>query len=278
MGLFNKVLSPVTGAVNGVLSPLGLGGEQGEYYTPQQAQAAALAKFANADVSDSIEGVKGFKTAAHEVTANPAFAGMYGEGGLQSQLANEGNRLSSQGFSLQPQDYEAYGQTAGDVARLFGQQEQAATQSLARRGLASADSGAAGATFSGLSGNKNEMLAKAQMQIAQQRMQDTQNRLQQNRQLQLGLGQQMSKDIGDQYDRQVKGYGAKLGALSQSAGAENSLNDQLQKSQESKDANKGHTLFDALGGGLFKSASNIGSIPGKVASSAAGRATAGWGA
>jgi hypothetical protein len=131
--------------------------------------------------------------------------GVYGTDGLQAQLGTEGKDLASRGFQLTQDDREAYGQVSGDVARMYGEQEQAASQSLARRGLASANSGAAGATFSGLQGNKNEMLAKAQMGIAQKRMENTTQRLQENRRLQANLATQGSSLAHQRYTDKGEG-------------------------------------------------------------------------
>lgn len=95
---------------------------------------------------------------------------------LEEQLMNEriSDREAMTGrgaeFQLQPDDYQAYGEASGDIARMFGSQEQSLAESLASRGLASAPSGTAQAQFSGLMGNKFEQLGKLQHQIAQDRI------------------------------------------------------------------------------------------------------------
>jgi hypothetical protein len=183
---------------------LGMEDEQGAFATPEQQQQANYREFANRFDTEMNAADKGVQESA-------LTRGVYGEGGLQSQLGDEGRQLADSGFQLQKGDREAYGQASGDISRLFGQQEQQATQNLARRGLASASSGAAGATFSGLQGNKNEMLASAQMDIAQKRMEDTQKRLVQNRQMQqqlatqgAALSQSRFQDKGDGLLNSVK--------------------------------------------------------------------------
>lgn len=170
---------------------IGLEDEQGEYNKTDDAQD--FYKNYDREMGRAEKGVQ----------EGALTKGLFGEGGLQSQLGAEGKDLASRGFQLTQDDREAYGQVSGDVARMFGQQEQDATRALARRGLASASSGAAGATFSGLAGNKNEMLAKSQMQIAQNRMDNTQKRLTENRRMQgvlgetgAGLAQQRYSDKG----------------------------------------------------------------------------------
>lgn len=173
-----KVLDPIANKLG-----LSLNGEDGEYITPEQQQQALYRAFAN-DYDNQM------KLADKGVQESAMTKGLYGAGGLNERLNSEEQRLASQGFQLTQDDREAYGQTAGDVSRLFGQQEQAATQNLARRGLASASSGASGAMFSGLAGNKNEMLAKAQTDIANKRMANTFQRLQQTRNQMQSLGVQ----------------------------------------------------------------------------------------
>ncbi len=235
-------------ALNAVKSvanvPLGVVGmstndAQGNYYQPQyqNAQNNAFNSFAN-DYS-------GQKNAADAQVQNGALtSGVYGAGGLQSELTPEEHQLSSQGFNLTSGDQQAYGQAAGNIARQFGQQDQATAQQLARRGLASASSGAAGAAFSGNQGNKNEMLAKAQTDIAQKRMADTQNRLMANRNLQAQLassGNAMSNE----------NYNQKGNALMSAANNENRYNQQFNQGQQAslqdqRAANK-PGLFSAIG-------------------------------
>lgn len=95
--------------------------------------------------------------------------------GLQDQQQGVLNGLQNQGFNLTQGDNTLYGQEAGQIANQFGQQGNQAAQDLASRGLSS--SGAAGATFQGIAGNQNQMLANAQQQIAQQRFANTQNQI-----------------------------------------------------------------------------------------------------
>jgi hypothetical protein len=190
---------------------------------------------------------------------------VYGEGGLQSRLAGEEKDLAGQGFKLNSDDMTSYGQTAGDISRLFGQQEQSAAQSLARRGLGSAASGAAGATFSGLAGNKNEMLAKAQTDIAQRRYQDTMNRLQQTRNMMTNLsGNALNGIRGLASDR--------LDEMKTAYNAESGHNDQIRQAAADAAANRKPGLFETVGNGLQ---AGIGNLATQAPGMALGGATGG---
>lgn len=250
----NAGLSLASGGLlgnNPVSRALGLSGEQGEYFTPEQMQQRKLNEFVNADHSSKIDGIKGMQTASDTFQNNSMQKGLFGEGGLQSRLGEEEQRLASQGFQLTPEDMTAYGQTSGDISRLFGQQENDVSKSLARRGLGAGSSGAASAAFSGVAGNKNEMLAKAQTDIAQRRYQDTMSRINSTRSQMQSLGAQANAGVNQQFDNQIKGYNTQLSGLQSAVQGENALNNQMKASQESKTANKGQTLFDAVGQGLF---------------------------
>lgn len=147
----------------------------------------------------------GSKLATDQVQSNPILGQLFGQGGTMDRTNAEEQRLSSQGFQLTPEDREAYGQASGDISRMFGQSENSLSRSLASRGLSSGASGAAGAQFSGLQGNKNEMLAQSQMQIANQRMNNTMQRLGQTRQFLGQLGSQGENAIQSQYGRNMSG-------------------------------------------------------------------------
>lgn len=216
---------------------IGLNDEQGAYLTPEQKRQKEYQDF----LSDYNTNKVG---AEHAVQYGDFTSGLYDpETGLQQQVEKEGRDLAGKGFQLQQEDREAYGQASGDIARQFGQQEQDLSQSLARRGLASAGSGAAGAGFSGIQGNKNEMLAKAQMQIANQRMQNTQQRLQQNRQMQQSLA---SQGVGLRKGE----FEEKRSALGGAAGIEQGLNEQNRQTMADQQAAVKPGLFSTIGQGL----------------------------
>lgn len=121
--------------------------------------------------------VSGTKAATDQIQGNPLFAGMFGAGGIQEGRQNAEKDLMSRGYSLQPEDSEAYGQASGNISRLFGQQENRLANALASRGLASGPNGASGVAYSGLMGNKLEQLAQSQRQIANDRMNSNLQRL-----------------------------------------------------------------------------------------------------
>lgn len=167
----------------------------------------------------------GTKMATDTVQSNGILGQLFGKGGTMDRTGEEEQRLASQGFQLTPEDREAYGQASGDIARLFGQQENDLTQQLQSRGLASAGSGAAGMSFSGLAGNKNEQLAKAQTNIANQRMNNTMQRLGQTRQFLGQLGQQGAQAIDQQNSRQMNASQGIRNALSQAGNMTQNAND-----------------------------------------------------
>jgi len=124
--------------------------------------------------------------------------------------------LSGKGdyWSLNNQDFEAYGQAKDDLARMFGSQEASLAQALADRGLAEAPSGAAVQAFSGLQGNKFEQLANAQRKIVADRVNTARDMLTQRANLnsQLlgqtqshmrGLGELGENAIANQFNRQL---------------------------------------------------------------------------
>ncbi len=127
--------------------------------------------------------------------------------GLFNDQSGRLTQMQNQGFQLKPEDQTLYGQTSGNIARMFGQQGNAAASNLAMRGMS--NSGAAGATFSGLQGNQNEMLAQAQQQIMQQRFQNTQNQIAQQQQFMGNLNSQNNQmagkfaDTSGQYQNQA---------------------------------------------------------------------------
>jgi hypothetical protein len=215
---------------------INLDDEQGAYATPEQKAMQAKRDFLGNYSGEMKDAEKGVQEGAFTKS-------LFGEGGVQSQLTKEGADLASRGYSLQPQDYEAYGQTAGDVSRLFGQQEQSAAASLARRGLGSGASGAAGAAFSGIKGNKNEMLAQAQTQIAQKRMADTNQRLMQNRALQSQLA---SQGVNMQRDR----FGDRRRNVDEGVSLERQMNEENRQTLSDQQAAVKPGLFSTIGQGL----------------------------
>lgn len=206
--------------------------------------------------------------------------------GLQQGQEGILNNLQNQGFNLTPQDQTLYGQESGNIARQFGQQGNQAAQNLASRGLS--NSGAAGAEFSGMAGNQNEMLAQAQQQIAQQRFQNTMQQIGQQQQFigQLGAQNQgISANMGNQYQGALNSnkasnlqgaqqYTNALGAASNAATG--NINQAQFNAQQNPTL--GNALTGAAGqaiGGMFaKPASTTINMPG--ATPAGVDPTAGW--
>ncbi len=211
----------------------------------------------------------GGRMATQEVQNNPILGSLFGKGGaLESSLQKE-QELQKQGFQLQPEDHEAYGQASGNIARLFGQQENQLAQSLANRGLGAAPSGAAGASFSGLAGNKNEQLARAQMQIANQRMQNTMNRISQQQQFASQLGGQAQNAINSQRNAQLAGAAQRQGNVADAAQLQNQTNQMqnqygMQKA-EFDAANQPANFMDMAIGGLGSAAGKVGGALGESA-------------
>lgn len=166
----------------------------------------------------------GTKLATDQVQNNGILGGLFGQDGQLNKAESKLDNLNSQGFQLTPDDQTLYGQTSGNIARMFGAQGNQASQDLANRGLASAPSGAAGAMFSGLAGNQNEMLANAQQQIMQQRFQNTQNQIAQQQNFVSQLGQQGANDINQQYGRQLSGAQNQKQGLEQAGGLQQGAN------------------------------------------------------
>lgn len=240
-----SVVSGVGNILKPVGSMFGIGQKDDPTYNPATAQSGAYNAFAN-DAANQYQ--TAYDDSTKDVQNNALTKGLYGDGGLQSQLQTEGTDLAGRGYSLQQPDYEAYGQASGDISRQFGQQEQDTSKMLQRRGLGGASSGAAGAAFSGLAGNKNEMLAKAQTDIAQKRMADTTQRLQANRALQSQLGVQGNQMASS--GAQAR-FGAKADTLGKAAGIESGVNDAGRQANEDAIGHKSKNIGDAWSEGKY---------------------------
>jgi hypothetical protein len=193
----------------------------------------------------------GSQLATDAVQNNGILGQLFGQGGALSGAIGKENQLQNQGYQLTPEDQTMYGQASGDVARLFGQQENSAANNLAMRGLASAPTGAAGATFSGLAGNKNEMLAKAQQQIMQQRYQNTQQQIQQQQQFISQLGGQAQNAIQGQYNRQLQGSNAHMNGLQAASNAKTAEADWNNSNQPLNFADYGNIGLGQVGSGYI---------------------------
>ena len=194
----------------------------------------------------------GSNFATQQVQNNPILGSLFGKDGEMGKQEGILDNLQNQGFELKPEDQTLYGQEAGSIARQFGQQGNQTAQDLAARGLS--NSGAAGAMFSGINGNQNEMLAQAQQQIAQQRFQNTQNQIAQQQSFVNSLGNQAANDINQQYGRQVQGAEERTGNLKGAAGLTTQQNQSANQSnlagQEFDQKNKPANFMDYAAAGM----------------------------
>lgn len=216
---------------------------------------------------------------ASEQVQNDAIMGkMFGKGGLQEQVMGKEGQLGSNldesraalsgkgdSYGLQDSDLKALGQASDNIARQSGQQEASLTQALSDRGLGMAGSGAAGASFSGLQGNKMEALAQSQQSIAQARVNTAKDLANQRMQSDLQRAQQAASigaqgtqatqnarnqnlnAQGQRYD-QTKG-GAELGLEGQ-AMAQSQNNAEFQQREATKEDDLGASLMKAGQQGL----------------------------
>lgn len=145
--------------------------------------------------------LQGSRTATNEVQNNNILGQLFGNGGTLQNTVKQENDLSNRGFSLQPEDYEAYGQGSDQIARNFGNSQASLAQALASRGISG--SAAAGTAFAGSEGNKMEQLGQMQRQIANDRMNMNMQRLGQTRSFLSSLSGQASNDINQQNSRQM---------------------------------------------------------------------------
>jgi len=186
------------------------------------------------------------RAAAEQIQTNPLFAGMFGEGGIQSQRQAQEKELGSRGYSLQPEDYEAYGQAAGQIARQYGGYEGALTQALAARGL-EGGGGAPTAAFSGLMGNKLEQLAGQQRQIAQQRMAMNLQRLAEVRGAVDAAQQQGLATYGTQLTANQQGIENRRNQLKDAVAAISAVQGQENTGFDQNEATSGHVAIGTFG-------------------------------
>lgn len=287
-----------------------LSGEQGEYYQPSydidaykwmQDEARATTGKAGQEeyLKKALEGQYGMEDVSQlspaqqrALAENPLIGSMlaqealqrgqitgqmYGKGGeLSKALADVQGMRGPDAYKLKPEDYTAYGQMSGELARAFGGAESDLSQQLAARGLAGAGSGAAMAGYGQLQGNKSEQLAGLQRQIADQSMARAMQKDQMLRNYALQMQQMAGGDIQNQFGRQMAGVGSArnmLQAARESEHQQNVLRNQAeQASMQSKREGYSPGFFEMGAAGLKNSAYNIGASPGKFASSAAGSA------
>lgn len=196
------------------------------------------------------------RMASDQVRGDPLAKGLLGEGGSMERALGEEKDLASRGYSLQPEDYEAYGQAGGNIARLFGTQEQSLAQALADRGLGAASSGVAQQGFSNLYGNKFEQLGQLQRQIADDRMTKNLDRLNSTRSYLTNMGNLGQTALQNQFNRNLSGNQQRIdmlrGASQSDLAQKQAQSASDQAALESQAANRGVSLFDVVRSGTMK--------------------------
>lgn len=199
-----------------------------------------LGKFLNYSADPNVTGTGASDYATGQVQNNPMLGQLFGKGGTLDQTTQEASDLAKRGYSLKPEDYEAYGQASDNLAREFGSAGGSLAQALSDRGLSS--SGVAGQAYSGLQGSKLEQLGQVQRQIAQDRMNMNLQRLGQTRQFLTNLSGQGENAIQGQWGRNMQGEQQNFNeaqaknnaAYQRLAGMSEQSNENLQQRQETE--------------------------------------------
>lgn len=170
--------------------------------------------------------------AAQDVMNNPLLSQAFGQGGLYNQSGQSiQDLMKPEAQQLTEQDKTALGQASGNITRQYGQSGQSLANALSQRGLG--NSNIAAAKFSGLQGNQNEQLANLQTQMAQQRINNNMQRLQQMQGFYNQLGQQaqgaMGQDINANLARGAQQFGQGADVLKS---MQDQTNEQLQQQQQ----------------------------------------------
>lgn len=273
--------------LSGPAGLLGIGGDHGDYYqngsldnTGTKSLASMLSGYGSANVTgagnklqaggslaDAMAGLSPEErnalatspiysqlVASQQVQNDPLTSGLLGKGGQLNQATDEATKLANTGYNLTPEDHTAYGQASGNIARQFGQSENSLAQSLAARGM-SGSNGAA-AQFSGLNGNKNEMLAQAQTNIANQRMQNNLARLTETRNYATSLGNLGQNAENSAANRNMAGQQNEQGLANNLSAAQRgdygAAEGAKQASMTSQQGAKTQNLGDAYSSGLFQ--------------------------
>jgi len=158
-------------------------------------------------------------------------------------------RNLEQNPGLTAQDHTAYGQASGDIARMFGQHDQSLAQALSDRGLS--NSGVAGSAFSNSLGNKNEQLAGLQTQIAANREQLNQQKLNSLRQFTSQLGAQAQNAVGQQYSSTQQRNQAEIdNSMDYMKAQQGQSNENLSQYSQTNRPSLGTQLFTTMAGSL----------------------------
>lgn len=175
-----------------------------------QGQLGDLLRYQGSDAA--LDPIQSSRTATDEVQNNAILGQLFGKGGTLSNTVGEEQNLAKRGYSLKPEDYEAYGQGSDQIAREFGAAGGNLAQALSDRGL-SGSAGPSAQAFSGLGGNKTEQLGQLQRQIANDRMNMNMQRLGQTRSFLSNMAGQAGQQIQNQYGRQSSSEAQRFGEL-----------------------------------------------------------------
>lgn len=295
----------------GLFDALGLSGEQGRYFQARQIPELQTGAYSaqmgdvragetNAALRDAImrggnlpEGTSapmarslaedpfaGQKLAERSVLDSELGGGVYGDKGLQGSLNKE--YQAYEGSGLTPETQTELDQAKAQIARQYGSEEGGLAQALASRGLGAAPSGMAVTEFTGLRGNLNEQLAKANLDAAMKKIQMKRDLATQR----MNLANQAFGAKNQTFQNQLSGVESTRNAQRGAASTESAQN-QAMLAREHEIANqnmqeiaqqheyKSPTLGEAFGAGIMNSATAIGATPGKMVQSYAGGKTAG---
>lgn len=196
--------------------------------------------------------------ATDQIQSNPLMAQTFGPQGTLSRTTQEEQDLSQRGYSLKPEDYEAYGQASGNIARMFGGAQQGLAQSLSDRGMGT--SGIGNQAFMSNQGSQLEQLGQLQSHIAQQRMNMNMQRLGQTRQFLGQLTGQAQGAVQNQFGREMSGVQNQQdqlnnGGVARQQQQSNQANQRFNQQQATKPVTFGDSLaslgYSAGSGGLF---------------------------
>lgn len=202
-----------------------IGNEFSDERTSKAAKDANKAFLEYQGSNAALDPLQSSRIATQEIQGSPLLGQLYGKGGALERSLAEEQGLAGRGYSLQPEDYEAYGQMSGQLARDFDTADQGLAQALASRGLS--QSGSAPKAFMTSQGNKLEQLAGLQRQLADKRMNMNLQRLQSARDYSSRLGSMGQSALQDQYGRQLGSEQARFGQKqSQAATGQNWLSNQ----------------------------------------------------
>lgn len=274
----------MVGALAGALSNQKEGGKDtGNLYSLNGGQNDSLRNAAYQSTQNDIANGLNFDnssgTVNNQVQNSSLLGGLYGQGGTLQQTEQQAKDLSGAGFQLTDSDRTAYGQASGDIARMFGQNDNSLAQSLSDRGLSS--SGAAGQAFSSSLGNKNEQLAGLQTQIAQNRMQMNQQRLAQTQNFlgqlaggaQNAFNSQSAQNLNNNQARLNNNAAIRSGAQGLLSNQQNQNDTQLQEQQATQ---HGSTLSNAFGGANQMVMAGIGMAGGMASGGAMPKGQSGY--